>query len=162
MKNEKKQELRSSGVLAMLGLVSFSLAIIATPWNRQSRDTRSEAALQKAEVVGYQVVQIYREASRQIVSSGKAGSRVPASAVEGESENLRNTGTMGVDPWGQPYRYRILAGGHRENAVRILVWSSGPNKQVESKALDDEEKALDIQPQYLGDDLGVLLSVSQN
>lgn len=165
MKNEQKQEFKSSGVLALLGLVGFSTAIIATPWNRQIQDSRSETARQKAEVVGYQVVQIYREAAKTTLSEDKGGGRLPASVSEDKGlspANLRSTGTMGTDPWGQPYRYRILSAAEQAGKIRILVWSSGPNQKIETAALDDEGKTLESQPLYLGDDLGVLLSVSHN
>lgn len=165
MKNEQKQEFKSSGVLALLGLVGFSTAIIATPWNRQIQDSRSENARQKAEVVGYQVVQIYREASKTQASGDKSSGRLPASVSEEHSlspENLRSTGTMGMDPWGQPYRYRILSTEAKTGKIRILVWSTGPNQKIETAFLDDEDKPLDNQPLYEGDDLGVLLSVSHN
>ncbi|WP_415061262.1 hypothetical protein [Bdellovibrio sp.] len=158
MKNEEKQEFKSSGVLALLGLVGFSAAIIATPWNRQMQDSRAEIALQKAEVVGYQVVQIYREAAKNSHTSG----RNPASVEEASTaENLRSTGLMGTDPWGMPFRYRILS-SDKAGHVRILVWSSGPNKKAETVALDNEEVAVTAQPVYSGDDVGVLLSVTQN
>lgn len=161
MKNQEKQEFKSSGVLTLLGLVGISGLIIATPWNRQAQDSSSENALQKAEVVGYQVVQIYREASRsQSVFLDKSSKdRMPASAAP--AEPLRTTGTMGTDPWGQPYHYRILSASDAPK-VRILVWSTGPNKKVETVALEDEAQNLIQQPSYAGDDLGVILSVTQN
>ncbi len=165
MKDEQKQEFKSSGVLTLLGLVGFSMALIATPWNRETHDSRGENVRQKAEVVGYQVVQLYREALKIQVSSGKSGERQPAS-VSGEQalspENLRSTGTMGLDPWGQPFHFRILSASQQEGKIRILVWSAGPNKRVDTAYLEDETKSLDSQPTYKGDDVGVLLSVSQN
>jgi len=163
MINEEKREFKSSGVLALLGLVGFSTAIIATPWNRQIQDSRVEMALQKAEVVGYQVVQIYREASKEALQAKKS-SRTPASVAEDKAmhpENWRSTGTMGTDPWGQPFHYRILAPS-AQGKVRILVWSAGPNQKVETPNLDNEEAAIHEQPVYSGDDMGVLLSMSQN
>lgn len=164
MENEQNQEFKSSGLLAILGLVGFSMAIIATPWNRQIQDSRSEVALQKAEVVGYQVVQIYREASKNTPVAEPSG-RFPASVAENQGEqvlkDMRSTGTMGMDPWGQPYRFRILS-EDKVGKIRILVWSSGPNSKVETPELDNEEKILSEQPQYKGDDLGVLLSVNKN
>lgn len=163
MKNEQNQEFKSSGLLAILGLVGFSTAIIATPWNRQIQDSRLEAARQKAEVVGYQVVQIYREASKIKPQEGSS-SRIPASVAETDGsdiiENLRATGTMSTDPWGQPYRYRILS-EDKAGKIRILVWSTGPNLKIETADLDNEDKKLTEQPVYQGDDLGVLLSVSR-
>lgn len=158
MKNEQNQEVRSSGMLLIVGLVAFSLAIIATPWNRQLQDSKVETALHKAEVVGYQVVQIYREAAK----TTETKSRNPASISSGTPSfpaNLRSTGTMGVDPWGAPFRYRIISADDAGN-VKILVWSSGPNQKVETDSLDDEDVAISKQPTYGGDDIGVLLSMT--
>lgn len=158
MKKEQIQEVRSSGVILILGLVVLSLAIIATPWNRQFQDSRVETALHKAEVVGYQVVQIYREAAK---TSDNNKDRAPAS-ISPETAipaNIRSTGTMGLDPWGAPFRYRILSADPAGN-VKILVWSSGPNQKVETATLDDEEVAVIEQPIYGGDDIGVLLSMT--
>lgn len=162
MKNEKKQEFKSSGVLTLLGLVGFSASIIAAPWNRQNHDSEVELALQKAEVVGYQVVQIYREAAKVSgMPSGNSG-RVPASVgPEATLENLRTTGTMGNDPWGQPYHYRILS-AEKNKPIRILVWSTGPNKKSDTPDLENETRALPTQPTYSGDDIGVVLSMNQN
>ncbi len=162
MNNERKQEFKSSGVLTLLGLVGFSAAIIAAPWNRSYQDNEIDAALQKAEVVGYQVVQIYREAAKtSALSSGKSG-RIPASVPQEASlESLRTTGTMGTDPWGQPYHYRILS-AEKNKPMRILVWSSGPNKKADTADLENETKVISGQPTYSGDDIGVVLSMTQN
>ncbi len=160
MKTEQNQEFRSSGILAVSGLICLALAIIATPWNRQMKDTSSKDAMHKAEIVGYQVVQIYRDAS---VNSFKKNdqSRLPASiSSEGFSDSIRTTGTMGLDPWGSAYHYRILSADDR-GSVRILVWSAGPNKIMESTDLDNENNPLRTQPSYSGDDIGVLLSMAQ-
>lgn len=163
MNNEQKQEFKSSGVLTLLGLVGFSLSIIASPWNHSARDIDTEAALQKAEVVGYQVVQIYREAAKNSgVPSAARGGRNPASVAPVASlDSLRTTGTMGTDPWGQSYHYRVLSADQSKN-IRILVWSSGPNGKIETVDLDNEDKKITAQPQYEGDDIGVVLSMSQN
>lgn len=162
MNNERKQEFKSSGVLTLLGLVGFSAAIIAAPWNRSYQDVEIDAALQKAEVVGYQVVQIYREAAKSSALSSHKSNRNPASATpEATLENLRTTGTMGNDPWGQPYHYRILS-AEKNKAMRILVWSSGPNKKADTADLENESKNISGQPTYSGDDIGVVLSMTQN
>lgn len=165
MKNKEKHEFRSSAVLSLLGLVALSAILIAAPWNRQMKDTGVQIALQKAEIVGYQVVQIYREAIKVSLSSNKAAEssgRQPASIpTEGLHKNLRSVGTLGVDPWGQPYHYRILP-SERAGFVRILVWSSGPNRKIESPELGIEDVAMIGHPTYAGDDIGVVLSMSQN
>lgn len=163
MKNKEKQEFRSSALLSSLGLLAVAVAIVATPWNRQIEDSRIEAARQKAEVVGYQVAQIYREALNSEANLMEVSGRKPASVGAERAfsmENLRSTGTMGTDPWGEPYRYRILS-VDQPGAVRVLIWSGGPNKRVETADLDNEESSVKEQPVYFGDDMGVLLRVSQ-
>jgi len=158
MKYEIKQDFSSSSVLSLFGLVTLSLVIISMPWNRQSQDPQAIQALQKAEVVGYQVVQIYREAAK---AESASGSRSPASVDSTVPlSQLRTTGTMGMDPWGMPYHYRILSS--EKQKIRILVWSSGPNKRVESTSLDNENQPVPRTPNYSGDDVGLILTVSQN
>ncbi|MGE5085353.1 MAG: hypothetical protein ACM3MG_03575 [Bacillota bacterium] len=163
MNSEQKQEFKSSGVLTLLGLVAFSLSIIASPWNHSGQDLDTEVALQKAEVVGYQVVQIYREAAKSSSASVVSkGGRNPASLAPVVSlDSLRTTGTMGTDPWGHAYHYRVLSAEPAKN-IRILVWSAGPNGKIETADLDDENKKVMVQPKYEGDDIGVVLSMSQN
>lgn len=160
----EKQHFSSSGLLSLVGLMAVAIGIISTPWNRELQDQRIETARQKAEVVGYQVAQIYHEASKTEGSLGGSSSRNPAS-VDGEGglslENLRSSGTMGMDPWGEPYRYRILS-TEKSGSIRVLVWSSGPNKRVETKNLENEDVSVQGQPIYSGDDMGVVLSVAQN
>lgn len=163
MNHKEIRTFRSASLLSFLGLVLLAGAVVATPWNRQFQDSRTQAARQKAEVVGYQVAQLYREASLLPSKSGGAEGRNPASAKDlplNSLENLRSTGTMGMDPWGESYRYRILS-SPQSNFVKVLVWSAGPNKRVETSHLDDETKPLVGQPIYSGDDVGVLLSVIQ-
>lgn len=164
MKNKEKQELKSSGVLVLLSLMGLSLAIIATPWNRQEEDPHVETAHKKAMAVGYQVAQIYREAAASTLHSSKKAGRNPASIADGGEislDNVRVTGTMGTDPWGQPFHYRILS-SEKSGHVRVLIWSSGPNKKVETAYLGNDKVPIKEQPVYVGDDMGVLLSVAQN
>lgn len=162
MKNVEKQEFRSSNVLTLLGLVGLSAILIATPWNRQIQDSRVQAARQKAEIVGYQVVQIYKETIKNSLPNNRTKDlRQPASADPQRAEQyLRNIGTMGTDPWGQPYHYRLLPSS-KIGTLRILVWSAGPNQKMESNQLG-KELALINEPSYTGDDIGIILSMSQN
>ncbi len=163
MNHKEIQTFRSASLLSFLGLVLLAGAVVATPWNSQLQDSRVQAARQKAEVVGYQVAQLYREASILSQKSGGSKGRHLASTEDlpaNSLENLRSTGTMGLDPWGESYRYRILS-SPQSSFVKVLVWSAGPNKRVETSHLDDESKPLVDQPIYLGDDVGVLLSVTQ-
>lgn len=149
----ENQELKSSGLLVVLGLTTFAALLVATPWNRSLEDSRVELARQKAEIVGYQLVQIYREAA-----SEKRG-RQPASI---EGDQLRLTGSLGQDPWGKPYRYRILNNPTQSKTMRVIVWSVGSNGRVDTPVLESEDQDFTTQPVYGGDDIGVLLSLSQD
>jgi hypothetical protein len=157
-KSKEKQNLKSSSLLALFCLVGFALSIIATPWNRDSAHSQSEKALQRAEIVGYQLVQLYREASKNTHDFSKK-TRGPASTGL-EIADLRTIGTMGLDDWGQPYRYRILSTD--QNKLRVLVWSSGPDGSVQTAELENEDAKLSAQPSFAGDDLGVMMSMSVN
>lgn len=158
MKIYEKQSLKSSSMLSMFFLVSLSLGIIATPWNRGSNDSSSEKALQRAEIVGYQFAQLYREASKNVHDTVKTA-REPASAASALSD-LRTVGTIGMDGWGRPYHYRILSTD--QSKLRVLIWSSGPDGAVQTAELENEEINLPQQPTFAGDDLGVVMSMAVN
>lgn len=158
MKNEQNQTLKSSSMLMLFGLVSISLLIISTPWNRAVTDNKTEKTMQRAEIVGYQLVQLYREASKSMHGNVKSA-RGPASTAIDISD-LRTTGTMGLDDWGQPFRYRILSTD--QNKLRVLIWSSGPDKKVQTAELENEEVLLPVQPSFIGDDIGVVMAMSVN
>lgn len=141
-------------------LMILVVGITVLPLGLQSRDNKTEQTLVLAEKIGTQVVAIYRDA----LQAGAEDRRFPASVAKGGlrglKEEFRSTGTTGKDPWGTPFQYRLISEDDSGN-VRILVWSAGPNKKIESFELLDEGKEIKYQPVYSGDDLGVLLSMSQ-
>lgn len=140
----------------MFGLVGLCLGIIIVPWNRSFSEKNSEKALQRAEIVGYQLVELYREASKEPQRLSNEA-RTPAS-LQADAFEVRTTGFMGQDPWGQPYHYRILAVDQKK--LRVLVWSSGPDSIVQTAELEKEDVNIQEQPIFLGDDVGVVLTMS--
>lgn len=161
MKESENQILRTSGVLLTSALLAICVFVIRSPWNSQGGQLEAEKALQKAQVVGYQIIHLYREAAVG-EAGGKAAEalgsgRMPAS-VEPGSVEMRTSGTMGLDPWGQPYRYRFM-GNDAKSAAKVVIWSSGPNKIIESHNLENEESLILEQPEYQGDDLGVVIAL---
>lgn len=152
---KENQEFKSSSMLLVLGLGALSLGVVAIPWNNHIQSKSTVLAVQKAEVAGYQIAQLYREAakSKQVLPTN---GRMPAS-IGSKSLELRETGTVGKDPWGAPYHYRFL--GKQGEQIRVLIWSQGPNKKVDTLNLDNEEVLLVGQPEYQGDDIGVVLTV---
>jgi hypothetical protein len=164
MKPSQNQDVRSTNLLSSFGLLIFSLMIVTAPLNRHFKDARLETAMRQAEVVGYQVAQIYREAIRGESRLLQPSKRVVAS-VDDESnntlENIRRIGTMGSDPWGQPFHYKIM-NADRSLGVKVVVWSSGPNMKIETAELQTEGFEIVNQPIYSGDDLGVVINMAHN
>lgn len=152
---KENQEFKSTSLLLVLGLSALCLGVVTIPWNNHIQSKSAVLAVQKAEVAGYQIAQLYREATKSKVVLGQNG-RSPAS-IGTKSLELRETGTVGRDPWGEPYHYRFLSS--EENQVKVLVWSAGPNQKVDTLDLDDEDKKIAGQPEYQGDDIGVVLTV---
>ncbi len=140
----------------MFGLIGLCLGIIIVPWNRTFSEKNSEKALQRAEIVGYQLVELYREASKEPQSSLNQG-RSPAS-MQSDASEIRTIGFMGQDPWGQPYHYRILSADQKK--LRVLVWSSGADLTVQSADLEKEEVSIQEQPSFSGDDVGLVMTMS--
>lgn len=152
---KENQEFKSSSFFLVLGLVIVCLGIVTIPWSDRFQAGDSVLAVQKAEVAGYQIAQLYREATKSssvLESKGRGPASISAQTLE-----IRETGTVGKDPWGEPYHYRLLSG--EGSSVRVLVWSKGPNQKIDTLDLDSETAKVAGQPVYDGDDLGVVLTV---
>ena len=141
MKNDKKQYVRSHGILSLLILVGTSVLVCAPVWSGRS-------GVHRAESLAYQLLEGRKAAS----------SRGPASIESPINHLTQDEGEIGLDPWGHPYRYKLLK-GHELQMSKILVWSLGPNGTVETKSelLDSNRDARS--PEFSGDDLGIMLSV---
>jgi hypothetical protein len=157
MKTQSKQRLSYKNIVFMSSLAGL-LGFMAVPsWTKQREEDRVINAKRHAEVLGYQVFEIYREAARN-THPENTNSRAPASATpsEGEVLNFHDAGSIGNDPWGQPYRYKILS-AHTTNSepMRVQIWSAGPNKIFET-----DDKPGVAAESYIGDDVGVVLSMN--
>lgn len=159
MKNSENQVVRTSGAIVSVFLIVLCAAAVTAAWSRGSDSRDQERAIKKAEVVGYQIAQLFRESAEGELSSLPTSSRGPASASPEQLEDFRKVGTMSLDPWGHPYNYRILSADPK-GILKILVWSAGPNGIVETSELKDEELSLKLeQPSFIGDDLGITLKL---
>jgi hypothetical protein len=126
-------------------------------WTRQREENRALNAKRHAEVLGYQVFEIYKEAARDAAPAVAPTGRSPASVkplIASDFSNLRESGSIGSDPWGQPYRYKILSAATEQ--LKVQIWSAGPNKRFET----DDEPGVAAES-YRGDDVGIVLSMSQ-
>ncbi|MBX2987899.1 MAG: type II secretion system protein GspG [Bdellovibrionaceae bacterium] len=139
MKNEENQEvIAKSWIFPFVGLVAL-LGLAVLPVSRTSPEERVVRARAKAEVLAYQVAQLYKES---LVSSPDEGqaltlSRGPASAST-EQRFIPGTpseGLMGQDPWGHAYSYRLQS--IPDGKIRVEMRSAGPDGVPGSEPDDD-------------------------
>lgn len=151
MKKETNRILKAKKAFLFAGVIGLFVALILPSWSRLRSEDKIVNAQRQAEVLGYQVFQIYREAS-QLQAAEPVQGRSPASVPE-DFLGRRESGSIGGDPWGQPYRYKILKA--ERDQLKVQIWSAGPNKIFETE--DHPGVAAE---KYLGDDVGLVLSMS--
>lgn len=105
-----------------------------------------EKAMRRAEGLAYQLMDIHKASQKD--------SRAPASSS--------NEGQIGSDPWGQPYRYRVLnhaakSADKKAQDYSLVVWSGGPNKKADTKEENLDSDRDDFSAQFEGDDVGVVV-----
>lgn len=142
--NKENQVFKSLGVISTLFLLALCGFIMAPVWTGTPSENH-EKAMRRAESLAYQVMEISKVA--QIESRGPASSS--------------NDGQIGMDPWGQPYRYRVLnrtaKKANDKNAYNVVVWSAGPNKVAETQEQNLDSDRDDFKAQFDGDDVGVVV-----
>ncbi|NUM57697.1 MAG: hypothetical protein HUU56_03650 [Bdellovibrionaceae bacterium] len=113
LKNSKEnQAFKSFDVLAIVFLLILGLFFYSFPFNHQNEEQTSKSAKNKAEVLGYQIAQIYKD---QVLNSNMTNSRGPASA----KEEFKKEGFIGADQNGKPFRYKIFEEGSKQ--LKVIV-----------------------------------------
>ncbi|MGZ3746828.1 MAG: hypothetical protein ACXWRE_05660 [Pseudobdellovibrionaceae bacterium] len=158
MKPEEKHKFSYIHLIFISSFAGFLGFMTVPNWTRQRTEDLIISAKRQAEVLGYQIFEIYQEERPNSLGSEILNLRSPASmgTTGGSSFSFHEMGRIGKDPWNQPYRYKILntaAEGH----LKVQIWSAGPNKVFETKDLPGV--ATDS---YAGDDVGITLSLNQN
>ncbi len=121
--NDEKQVVKTSAWLSLLAL-TLALAFIILPILSGSSEQSAEKSIIKAQSVGYQAATIEQRKSLEnekdsTSASATLGQRGPASISDDVA-----SGTLGQDPWGQPFHYKIRLEG---NQKVVDVWSEGEN-----------------------------------
>lgn len=118
---KENQALRPSIILAFMALLG-AFALILSPIVRNSQEQAHIQSIALAQSVGYQAWEI--EKRRILLVRGESkGGRGPSS-VEGGPSTDDVFGTLGKDPLGQPFKYKIRTEGQRKV---VDIWSEGPN-----------------------------------
>lgn len=123
MKINKKQVLRiQPWGFSFLGLILILGSAIG-PLREASGEQDQVRSRSQAEILAYQVAQIYRE---NLLPSGSkpSRSRGPASADEPTAAE----GFMGRDSWNQAYSYRVQA--QDANRLKVEVRSAGADQKM--------------------------------
>lgn len=153
MKTKENRKLSYKSLVFMSSLAGL-IGVLAVPiWSRQREQDQMVTAKRYAEVLGYQVFEIYREATKNATEEAPEF-RGPATAdsAQAAAPYFHEAGNIGSDPWGQPYRYKLLS--QSGDQMRVRIWSAGPNKLFETHDPTDARVE-----SYIGDDVGVVLSM---
>lgn len=135
MNNEEFQEVTDRSWIFPLACLCLLVGLALLPLGRSSPEKKVIQARAKAEVLAYQVAQLYKESlesqgsSEEFVTSGRgpASVRMPSSETP---VNAPAEGLMGQDPWGRPYRYKISTEPDGRLLVEMRSWGSeGPSGQ---------------------------------
>ena len=114
MNSKENQYVNSAKWMLLLSLTVLIFMLVLVPTGKHANENQIVRARQNAEVLGLQLAQIYTQSK---------SNRGPASASELEGD-FKGEGLIGLDPWGQPYKYNILKTD--QGVARIVVMSDGP------------------------------------
>ncbi len=164
MKNNKIQIVRTSGLIGVLVLGAITAAMIFNLSGRETTKAERARAQNKAEAIAYQIVEIYKMAKVETPIENspvqRRGLASVQSAVEagGILKEFKNQGTMGIDPWGHAYQYRILSS---DSALpQLIVWSLGPNGALDNQVFIEDSSEAALAP-LQGDDIRVQLPLPE-
>lgn len=168
-KDKQKRPFGTFDLVATIALGSAVLVICITISNEILQDDRPDRAKIGAEALVHQMMvggfglamTDARVESRvePVEQALPAPSRRPASVSapgnDGAPTFSLSEGVMGKDPWGRPYKYKLLRSMDGQ-PVRILVWSEGAN-QTSDTEFSEFEVALPAPTHKIrfgGDDIG--------
>lgn len=138
MNNEEFQDFESDKVTRFWWAGLFFFVLSLAPLSLTAPSDKTLRARAKAEVLAYQVAQLYREnvqssSSSEPESMGPAYVRHPATAPGGSTNS---SGIMGRDPWGRPYRYLVQE--TPDERLQVEMTSAGPDGEFSSGPTDDD------------------------
>lgn len=138
----------------VMGLWSAMAVLLGGVLSELTSDTETPMAKAQSEAYATQLAQ---DLDQSHIGTPKMdpvkGKRGPAS-VSGLAESPKLTeGTLGKDPWGRAYQYKVIPEG-------VIVWSQGKNSECDSKdALKRLEEGQSLREfHFAGDDVGFVIA----
>lgn len=143
----RKEELKynSFEVLTVFASILITFGLIGWSLGLGQPMTAAEKAKWKAEILAYSLWQLKLNKEPQIKMikkqedfSIKPSRGLASAGLIPMSTEKNEIGTIGMDPWNQPYHYIF-----KNDKQLLFIWSSGPNLKDDSKGdlisfLDDD------------------------
>lgn len=123
-------------LIVVVGVIST--AIVA----RRSSHSEEERAFRLAENISLQLMNLSVSKFQQKTEKNYRG-LASLQGPDGEAsragsdgtKSLGSEGTIGRDPWGNPFRYKFVENGEGEWSY-LIIWSSGPDSKMEIQMED--------------------------
>lgn len=124
----KKPQLRTVDILGLIFLVGAATGVSgAILWEAMQNDKPRQAR----GTIQALTQQIITHHMRQRSPTMPLGRGPASEGVRHSAMNLLTAGTIGIDPWGHPYRYLVrkeeTALAQQKLRGWVYVWSDGPN-----------------------------------
>ncbi len=130
---------KTADSLSVFGTIILVAAVVVGAFQGIFVDQDVQQAIRDAESLGNQII---AGGLKNLPSDMSSQSRAIASISGNKSLSqmtkwgvMRLEGTIGVDPWGQKFHYKIIP-DLEKNKVAFMVWSNGPNKTEETSKKD--------------------------
>lgn len=161
----KKHRFRSIDVVIVTLLIVFIVGSgIAIVQHKSTQDPK-DLALRMAENISSQLLNLDRKKFHTGVDNASKNQRRPSGESEAQQAyRLGSEGTIGHDPWGQPFQYRFVE-GEKGQWSHLIVWSAGPDSRLEKAISEWSTRELvgfrsGQQQVHMGDDVGLVIALS--
>ena len=154
-KSNKNQEFKTYDLLLVLSLVAAVSLVIASILGGRLEDPNVKRVQRDTEALIGQLLGWGPPAETLDDGLGEPKEEQRELASSGSDFPLGKEGIVGIDPWGQAYRFQVVE-IDRPRSAYLLVWSNGPNARNDSgdnfgwDRLHDQRQGV----LFRGDDLG--------
>lgn len=121
MNLKQNREFRTFDALLVIVFIGLVGGVLSSVFQNSLPENKVQLAKFRAESLAHQIVDY---AQMKENTSNLSSDRNPSSVGEQQEEGfaLSETGTIGLDPWGQPYQYRLLM-NEKNKLIGVAVWS---------------------------------------